>query len=150
MLSGVLKKNNMSIRESAGGVVVGLDGRMVLVHQGGNSWSFPKGGIDPGESVLDAAKREIREECGITELTLVAALGHYERYSIAKDGISDDIEHGLRKRTMFLFTTKQDELSADGIEITEARWVTIDEALQLLTHPKDKEFLASVRDKIIA
>jgi len=130
--------------------VVGSDGRMVLVYQGGNSWSFPKGGIDPGESVLDAAKREIREECGITELTLVASLGHYERYSIAKDGVSEDIEHGLRKRTMFLFFTKQEVLSADGIEITEARWVTVDEAIKLLTHPKDKEFLASVRSKVEA
>jgi 8-oxo-dGTP pyrophosphatase MutT (NUDIX family) len=138
----------MHIRESAGGIVVGKDGKMILVEQGGNSWSFPKGGIDPGESALEAAKREIAEECGITKLTLVASLGSYERYSIAKDGVSDDIEHGLRKRTLFLFFTPQETLSADGIEITAVRWVTFDEAFALLTHSKDKEFLASVRKKV--
>jgi 8-oxo-dGTP pyrophosphatase MutT (NUDIX family) len=138
----------MQPRASAGGIVVGKDGRMVLVEQGGNSWSFPKGGIDAGETALAAATREIHEECGITDLTLLAELGSYERYSIARDGISEDIENGLRPRTIFLFSTPQSELSADGIEITEARWVTLDEALQLLTHPKDKEFLASVRSII--
>ncbi len=33
-------------------------------------------------------------------------------------------------------------------EVTEARFVTIDEALTMLTHPKDAEFLRSVRSKI--
>ena len=125
---------------------------MLVVHQHNNSWSFPKGGIEPGESALEAAQREIVEETGISELKLLAELGSYERYSIALDGVGEQKELGLRKRTFFLFTTNQTELHAedpDG-EITEARWVTIDEAQQLLTHPKDKEFLASVRDKIAA
>jgi hypothetical protein len=32
--------------------------------------------------------------------------------------------------------------------VTEVRFVSIDEALAMLTHPKDAEFLASVRSKI--
>ena len=35
----------------------------------------------------------------------------------------------------------------DG-EITAARFVTVDEALKLLSHPKDREFLQSIRSKI--
>ena len=108
------------------------------------------GKVNAGESTLEAAKREIGEETGITELTLLKDLGEYERYSIAKDGVSEVKEWGLRKRTLFLFTTTQTDtepLLQDG-EITDKRWVTIDEAIELLTHPKDKEFLASVRTKI--
>ena len=128
---------------------MGPDTKILLVNQHNNSWSFPKGGIEPGESALDAAKREIREEAGITDLEYLGELGSYERYSLGKDGITEDVAYGLRERTLFLFRTMQMP-RPDHIETTEVRWATIDEALSLLTHPKDKEFLASVRDKIEA
>jgi 8-oxo-dGTP diphosphatase len=135
-------------RDTAGGVVLGADGKMVLVNQGSNVWSFPKGGIEKGESMFDAAKREVSEECGITDLTLVCELGFYKRRRIGKGGIGEDMDHPETTRTIFLFTTTQQELKAQDDEVIEARWVTIDEALDLLKHPKDKEFLASVREKI--
>jgi 8-oxo-dGTP pyrophosphatase MutT (NUDIX family) len=134
-------------RPSAGGIILGSDNKILLVNQHNNSWSFPKGGLEEGESLLEAAKREIREEAGLTELALLGELGSYERYSLGKDGKSEDIAYGLRKRTLFLFRTTQTP-KPDFIETTEVRFVTIDEALNLLTHPKDKEFLASVRAKI--
>lgn len=139
----------MEPRESAGGVIKGPDGRIVLVEQHGNSWSFPKGGLEEGESALEAAQREIREETGIDELEYLADLGSYSRPSISRDGTSENLDWGNRKRTLFLFRTKQTvfKLNHDE-EITDARWATIDEALALLTHPKDREFLASVRAKI--
>ncbi len=138
----------MQPRASAGGIILTTDSKLVLVEQNSNSWSFPKGGIEQGETSLVAAKREIAEETGITDLTLLSELGSYERYSIGKDGISEQIELGNRKRTLFLFRTKELVLAPRDSEVTDAKFVTIDEALILLTHPKDKEFLRSVRKKI--
>lgn len=134
-------------------MVLNAEGKMLLVFQHSNSWSFPKGGVEQGETLREAAKREIGEETGITDLTFIQELGSYERYSISLDGVSEQKDWGVRKRTIFLFTTAQTSL--DGAndptgEITDVRWATVDEALELLTHPKDKEFLASVRDKISA
>lgn len=141
----------MPPRASAGGVVLNAEGKMLVVYQHNDSWSFPKGGIEPGESELMAARREIAEEAGITELKLIAELGSYERYSLALGGVGEQTELGLRRRTLFLFNTNQTTLRIhDGGEITQVRWVTIDEALELLTHPKDKEFLAGVRSAIEA
>jgi 8-oxo-dGTP pyrophosphatase MutT (NUDIX family) len=138
-------------RESAGGIIINKEGQLLLVHQHSNTWSFPKGGIEPGESHLDAAKREIAEEAGITDLTYVKDLGSYERYSIGKDGVTEQIDWGLRERTLFLFTTNTTDTNGRTDptgEITETRWVSFDEAKELLSHPKDKEFLESKRRDI--
>lgn len=131
------------IRASAGGVVVGRDGKLVLVEQHGNTWSLPKGGIEAGETPLQAAVREIKEETGLVDLVYIQELGTYERYSIGKDGVSELEELGLRPRTFFLFTTGAQTLVPQDGEVTNARWVTYTEALSLLTHPKDKDFLKS-------
>jgi putative (di)nucleoside polyphosphate hydrolase len=140
----------MQPRESAGGIIVNLEGKIALVEQHGNSWSFPKGGIEEGETLLAAAKREIFEETGVTELTYVCDLGSYERYSISLDGKGENPAYGMRKRTFFLFTTNETAFRQEphDAEITQMRWVTVDEGLELLTHPKDKEFLESLREKI--
>lgn len=136
------------VRASAGGIIVRSDGRLVLVEQHGNSWSFPKGGVEEGESELDAALREIQEETGLTDLALVAPLGSYTRYSLARDGKTEDTAMGLRPRTFFLFRAGSDALAPEDREVTRAEWVTFEEALLRLTHPKDKEFLRSVEDKV--
>jgi 8-oxo-dGTP pyrophosphatase MutT (NUDIX family) len=54
-------------------VVLDADGRVLLFHTRdvdhpglGTWWELPGGGIDPGETYLDAAVRELREETGIT------------------------------------------------------------------------------------
>lgn len=123
---------------------------MALVHQWGNTWSFPKGGVERGESLLETAVREIREETGLHDLSYVGNLGSYTRYSIGKDGTTERKDLGERRRTFFLFTTTQQDLSPQDHEVTEARFVTLEEALALLSHPKDREFLESVRSKIEA
>jgi 8-oxo-dGTP pyrophosphatase MutT (NUDIX family) len=136
-------------RASAGGVILGPENKLLLVNQHNNSWSFPKGGVEAGETTLDAAKREVYEEAGITELEFLAELGSYERYSLGKDGTTEDVSYGLRTRTFFLFRTEQSP-KPDNVETTDVRWVSIDEAVALLTHPKDREFLESVRSTIEA
>lgn len=138
----------MSVRLSAGGIIVGKEGTIVLVEQGGNSWSFPKGGVEEGESLLEAAKREIFEETGFKELILIEELGTYERYSIAWSGVGEDRTIPIGRRTLFLFHTDETEFVPTDGEITQARFVTLEEATALLTHPKDREFLLSVQDRI--
>ena len=115
---------------------------MLVVSQRGTSWSLPKGHIDPGESALVAAKREIYEESGIRELQFVRELGTYERHKIGVDGGDDFSE--LKVITMFLFRTRETVLRPVDAENPEARWVEKTKVAGLLTHEKDKEFFRSV------
>lgn len=140
----------MRTNEAAGGIVLGPQGSIIVVEQHGNSWCFPKGGVEQGESLLDAARREIAEETGVGDLLLLRELGSYERKSIAKNGVGETDEFGTRKRTFFLFKTSQTELAPQDGEVTQARWASLDEAAALLTHPKDREFFASIRPAVEA
>jgi len=72
------------------------------------------------------------------------------RYSIGKGGIGEDTSIPPSTRNLFLFKTSETNLRPEDTEVSEARFVTIDEALALLTHPKDVEFLKSIRTKVEA
>lgn len=49
----------------AGGVVFRPSGEVLLLGHREGSWVFPKGHVDPGESPLEAALREVAEEAGV-------------------------------------------------------------------------------------
>lgn len=55
---------------SAGVVVVrrGAQGWRYLLLRAFRHWDFPKGLVEPGEQPLQAARREVREETGLTAL----------------------------------------------------------------------------------
>src|SRR3989344_1239066 len=137
----------MNTRKSAGGIVFNNEGKLLLVSQRGDSWSLPKGHVNEGEGVLEAATREIREESGIEELQYIKELGTYERYRIGAGGVGEDRSE-LKSITVFLFRTSQMDLRPLDPDNPEARWVTMGEALQLLTHPKDREFLAQHKNDL--
>ena len=128
---------------TAGGVVINADGKVLVVSQRGTSWSLPKGHIDYGEDALAAAKREIYEESGVSDLQLVRELGSYERHKIGVSGGDDRRE--LKTITMFLFRTTQNSLDPIDPQNPEARWVPKSEVASLLTHPKDKAFFLSLQ-----
>ena len=81
---------------SAGAVIFRRTDRGVryLVLRAYRSWDFPKGRVEPGESQLEAAKREVAEETGLIALdfpfgdvhqeTLPYAGGKVARYYLAE------------------------------------------------------------------
>lgn len=92
-------------------------------------WAFPKGHVEPGEAVEQAAARETLEELGLTEIRLLEPLGKIDiwfrdRYQKKGTLIHKDIHY-------FLFETTPDaELHPDPDEHAyEARWVRPDELL---------------------
>ncbi|KKU34334.1 MAG: ADP-ribose pyrophosphatase [Candidatus Uhrbacteria bacterium GW2011_GWE2_46_68] len=132
---------------SAGGVVLNVQGQILVVNQKHNSWSLPKGHIDPGETLIAAAKREIYEESGLCDLVMIRELGTYQRFKIGKDGVGED-QSEWKTITFFLFRTSEQNLVPVDPENPEARWVNKEDVVVLLTHPKDKEFFLKIKETI--
>ncbi len=139
----------MQTTYSAGGVVLNARGQVLVTNQNGDSWSLPKGHIDPGEDARTASAREIAEETGITELEFVAPLGSYMRPRIARGGVGDDPTE-MKHIEFFLYRTTQETLAPTDPHHPEARWVDLQSVAELLSHPKDKEFFISCVENISA
>lgn len=131
---------------SGGGVVIDTRGKVLIVSQHGRSWSLPKGHAESEENILEAAKREIYEETGITQLHLIKELGTYERPKL--DSENKDDQEELKVITIFLFTTTQEHLEPHDPENPKARWVEANDVEKILTHPKDKAFFRKIKKEI--
>jgi 8-oxo-dGTP pyrophosphatase MutT (NUDIX family) len=124
---------------SAGGVVVRGDEVVVIVptrraFDGSRVLALPKGHIDPGETPLTAAEREVREETGI-EAEPVRELGE-ARYWYRRDGKTIP-----KSVTFFLFRYLGGDTSDHDDEVEEARWIPLKEAQTELTHSAEREMI---------
>lgn len=110
---------------SAGGVVIGEDGAVAIIHQK-KKWTLPKGRVDPGESVSRAALREVLEETGLR-----ASVWEYL-----------GVAHSLRHDThWFLMRLIGDEGDHDDDEVDEVRFVKPGKARKLLSSRRDRRVL---------
>ena len=132
----------MQKTQAAGGIVLSARGEIALVVNGKDFWGFPKGHIDEGEDALAAGKREIQEETGLKELTLVRPLGAYTRFKSLNDGGDDMSEE--KTMHMFLFTTLENDLVPEDPHHPQAKWVAPSGVEAALTNPKDKAFFNSI------
>jgi len=116
-------------RTSAGGIVVRVaDGRPLVALTREGNWPLfvlPKGGVEEGETFEEAARREIEEESGLRDLTLVRYIGKLERMNFARS----------RWMTVhyYLFrTTQVDGVPTDSAHHTGVWWFPPDDLPEML------------------
>ena len=114
---------------------VGL--RFALMRSDFGTWVFPKGGIEPRESEVAAARREAGEEVGLVRLRLLGPLGstahRFQRGS----------RHFRKTIHWFLFRAPAGaELRPDERHgALDAGWFSFRDALKLLSHPDQRRLL---------
>jgi ADP-ribose pyrophosphatase YjhB (NUDIX family) len=128
--------------ESAGGVVINPKGQIIVASQG-TSWSLPKGIVEPGEEILTAAKREIYEETGVSDLELIKPLGKFSRSGISRLG-----KRYSKTIHIYLFTTTQTELKPIDPHNPEALWIDKENVAGKLTYKEDKAFFESIKKEL--
>ena len=65
-------KQNFTVIEAAGGVVM-KNHELLFIYRNGK-WDLPKGKLEANESITECAVREVKEECGISQLTIAKEL----------------------------------------------------------------------------
>jgi 8-oxo-dGTP pyrophosphatase MutT (NUDIX family) len=124
---------------SAGGVVVRGDQVVTIVPtrraaDGSRVLALPKGHVDPGETPVQAAEREVREETGIVAEP-VCELGE-SRYWYRRDGRT--IGKTVR---FFLFSHLSGDTADHDDEVEEVRWMALTEAETALSHTAEREMV---------
>jgi 8-oxo-dGTP diphosphatase len=128
-----------------GAVIVNEDGR-AFVHRRGydralfpGAWDIPGGHVEPGESPIDALRREVQEETGWQLRRVVSELG--ESSWAGSDGIA-------RRELDYLIEVNGD-LGAPRLERlqhVEYAWISLDELDRLIENPTPEQLL--VRDMV--
>jgi 8-oxo-dGTP pyrophosphatase MutT (NUDIX family) len=121
--------------QAAGGLVVRRQGgllEIVVVHRPvQHDWSFPKGKLEPGETLETAALREVWEETGMT-CDLLRFIGHTEY--VDRKGRPKTVAYWIMAAGGGFFSPNE--------EVDELRWLSLDLASRLLSYPRDRELVA--------
>jgi 8-oxo-dGTP pyrophosphatase MutT (NUDIX family) len=125
---------------SAGGVVVRGDQVVVIVptrraSDGSKVVALPKGHIDPGETALQAALREVREETGIVAEP-VMELGE-TRYWYRRGGQTIP-----KSVSFYLFRYLEGDTADHDDEVEKAWWIGLADAQKELSHAAEREMVA--------
>jgi ADP-ribose pyrophosphatase YjhB (NUDIX family) len=127
---------------SAGGVVLreGAEGTEVVIcgRDSDGVWGLPKGTPDEGESLEEAAVREVTEETGL-KVEIVKKVGVVE-YWFARNGVRYHkwVHHYLMRST-------GGNTADHDAEYDQVKWLPVEEAVRTLTFDNDRNMVRKAR-----
>lgn len=145
----------MPKEKSAGAIIFRLvDGvpHYLLLHYPSGHWEFAKGHIEEGEKPEEAAKREIREETGIENITLIPGFKEYSKYFFKKSydlkGEAKKLAPWVFKLVVFYLGQTHTEDVKISYEHKGFVWLPFKAAVKKLTFKNAKELLKKADDFI--
>jgi 8-oxo-dGTP pyrophosphatase MutT (NUDIX family) len=142
------KKGRARRETSAGGIVfrvVAGHPLFLLIRDSYGNWGFPKGHLEHGERAETAALREVMEETGLRALALVGPIATIEWwFRLHGDLIHKSCQYFLMETDVA--RTKPQE--SEGI--SDCRWMTGDEARDLIPYDNARAVLQKARELIAA
>ena len=116
----------------------------LLLHYESGHWDFPKGHIEPGEEARETARRELKEETGISEIRFLDGYKATHRYFFRQKGI------GIFKAVIyFLAETDQSDVTLSSEHIG-FEWLPCEAALERLTFKNSRDLLVKAHEHLQA
>ncbi len=113
---------------------------LLISTQNGRRWQLPKGHLEAGETPLDAAVREVREETGVTG-RIVAELPGVEYWYVEKGA------RRIHKRVDYFLLRylSGDCADFDPAEVSGAAWFSWDEGIARISFDNERRVLQRAR-----
>ena len=134
--------SSRGVVHAAGGVISRQSKRghfeVLLIHRPRRQdWTFPKGKLEAGETHEACALREVEEETALRCL-----LGRELATTSHRDG-----KGRLKIVRYWVMRPIAGEPEARN-EVDEVRWLSLEDAAQLLTYPRDRELLIAFSGQV--
>lgn len=124
-----LPENGSVYRRTAARGIIKKEGKLLLIHTDAGDYKFPGGGVEPGEALEAALRREVREETGYE------AVGEIAPYGVAHERRKGRTAGILEMDSYYFFCAVGEEAGALNLDSYEAEehfrpvWIPLKEAL---------------------
>lgn len=151
-------KPKFAFEKSVGAVIFyekdGIKKYLLLHYQSGH-WDFPKGHVEEGEDDIETLKREVSEETGISNLTVMSGFKKKIRYfyKAGKEETERRKKEGLAlnviKNVVYYIAEAKTDAVKISFEHTGYQWLPHGEALKRITYKNSKEVLEEANDFLL-
>lgn len=121
----------MKYEKSCGAIVIQGE-KILVIQQAAGHWGFPKGHVEDGETEVETAIREIKEETNL-DVEIDESHRYVEHYS-PKEGVEKDV-------VLFVAKMIGGEIKAQEEEVQKIKWLSYEEAIQTITYDNSRSVL---------
>ena len=148
-------EKKLPLRIGVGAIVLNSENKIFVGKRADNpvnKWQMPQGGVNKGENLINAMKRELMEETSIQNIKVLKKIDRWFKYELPKDllGIIWKGKFRGQKQKWFIvrFIGNESEinLKTKHPEFIEWKWIEIEELTKVIVDFKKDVYIQLVAE----